>query len=243
MVNRLFAILLAFSVFTGCNREEDFFSEGLDLSAEGNFTAAIQKFDKAILENPFLKDAYLQMGLCYDHLNKHDSAIQAYDRLLYIYPDNTAGSYYSGVSRCKLKKYSEAVFYFNKALDSKGGFDATDTNSVQASLDLYKDHFETESAEMDIPCCEILYDRAMAHYKSGHYKNALADFSNCILQNHNTGTSYYMIGLCRLARKEFKSARQAFQRASNLGDTLSLKKLSFLENANPGMPSSNRKKV
>jgi tetratricopeptide (TPR) repeat protein len=243
MVNRLIAILLAFSIFAGCNREEDFFSEGLDLSAEGNFTAAILKFDKAVLENPYLKDAYLQMGLCYDHLNKHDSAIRAYDRLLQIYPDNTAGRYYSGISRYKLKKYSEAVFYFNKALDSKGGFDVSDTNSIQASLDLYKDHFDTESAEMDIPSREILYDRAMANYKSGHYKNARIDFSNCILQNYNSGTCYYMIGLCRLARKEFKFAREAFHHASNCGDSLSLKKLSFLENSNPGMPSSNHKKV
>jgi tetratricopeptide (TPR) repeat protein len=243
MVTRLFTILLAFSIFAGCNREEDYFSEGLDLCAEENFTAAILKFDKAILENPYLKDAYLQMGLCYDHLNKHDSAIRAYDKLLQIYPDNTAGRYYSGVSRYKLKKYSDAVFYFNKALDSKGGFDVTDTNTIQASLDLYKDHFETESAEMDIPSYEILYDRAMANYKSGHYRNARVDFSNCILQNYNTGTSYYMIGLCRLANKEFKFARQAFYRASTCGDSLAVKKLSFLDNSNQGINSPNRKKV
>ena len=243
MVNRLIAILLAFSILTGCNREENCFSEGLDRCAEGNFPAAILKFEQAIRENPYLKDAYLQMGLCYDHLNKHDSAISTYNRLLHIYPDNTAGTYYSGVSKYKLKKYSDAVFYFNKALDSKGGFDVTDTSSIQATLDLYKDHFDTETAEMDIPSCEILYDRAMANYKSRQYTNARIDFSHCILQNYNTGNCYYMIGLCRLARNEFKYARQAFHRASNCGDSLSLKQLSFLENANPGMPSNNRKKA
>jgi hypothetical protein len=39
-----------------------------------------------------------------------------------------------------------------------------------------------------------------------------------------------MIGLCRLARKEIKFARKAFFQASNYGDSLAIKKLSYLEN-------------
>lgn len=227
----------------GCKNAEDYLSEGLDLSSTGYVREAIVKFDYAIHENPYQKDAYLQMGICYTYLNQEDSAIRTYQKLLSLYPENTAANYYYGVAKFKQQKYNEAVLYFNKALDSKGGFNATDTNSIQTLIDLYKDNFESENAEMDIPTREILYDRAMANYKSGNFQHARIDFANCIIQNYNPGTCYYMIGLCRLARKEIKYAREAFFRASNYGDSLAVKKLSFLEGSYQGTRYPVRKKA
>jgi tetratricopeptide (TPR) repeat protein len=243
MGNRIIAVLLVVGALSGCKNAEDYFSEGLDQSSNGNFKEAIAKFDLAIQQNQYLKDPYIQMGNCYEYLNQHDSAVNIYRRLLDLYPDNTAANYYSGVSKYRQEKYSEAIYYYSKALDSKGGFNATDTNSIQALIDLYKDNFESENAEIDIPSREILYDRGMAYYKAGELKNASADFSNCILQNYNPGTSYYMIGLCRLARKEIKYAREAFYKASNYGDSLAIRKLSFLENPNGGGRNIVRKKA
>ena len=230
MSHRIIPFLLALGIFTGCKNAEDYFSEGQDLSSDGNYKAAIVKYNKAIQENQYLKDSYIQMGICYEYLNQHDSALRAYNELLKIFPDNTAANYYSGVSKYRQQKYAEAIPYYNRALDSKGGFHASDTNSIQTLIDLCKDNFESENAEIDIPSREILYDRAMANYKSGKFKSACDDFSICILQDYNPGTSYYMIGLCRMARKEIKFARKAFFQASNYGDSLAIKKLSFLEN-------------
>ena len=230
MGNRIIVFLLALGIVSGCKNAEDYFSEGQDLSSDGQYKAAIVKYEKAIQSNQYLKDSYIQMGISYEYLNQHDSALKAYHALLKIFPDNTAANYYSGISKYKQQKYAEAIPYYDRALDSKGGFHAADTNSIQTLIDLCKDNFESENAEIDIPFREILYDRAMASYKSGKFKSACDDFSNCILQNYNPGTSYYMIGLCRLARKEIKFARKAFFQASNYGDSLAIKKLSFLEN-------------
>ena len=230
MGNRIISILLALGILSGCKNAEDYFSEGQNLSSEGNYKEAIIKYSRAIQENQYLKDSYIQMGICYEYLNQQDSALKAYNALLKMFPDNTAANYYSGASKYKQQKYAEAIPYYDRALDSKGGFHASDTNSVQTLIDLCKDNFESENAEIDIPSREILYDRAMANYKSGKFKSACEDFYNCILQDYNPGTSYYMIGLCRLARKEIKFARKAFFQASNYGDSLAIKKLSFLEN-------------
>jgi tetratricopeptide (TPR) repeat protein len=243
MYNRLIGFFICALFFLGCKNAEDYFSEGLELSSTGYVREAISKFDHAIQENPYQKDAYLQMGICYTYLNQEDSAIRTYRKLLLLYPENTAANYYSGVARYKQQKFREAVLFFNKALDSKGGFNATDTNSIQTLIDLYKDNFESENAEMDIPTREILYDRAMANYKSGNFQYARNDFSDCIIQNFNPGTCYYMIGMCRLARKEIKYAREAFFHASNYGDSLALKKLSFLESSNQGGHYPIRKKA
>jgi hypothetical protein len=243
MISRFIALVLPVCILTGCKNAEDYFSEGQNLSDEGSFKSAILKFDKAISRNPYQKDAYIQMGLSYAYLNLHDSALQVFGRLLTLYPDNTAANYYSGISKYKQEKYEDAVLYFNNALDSKGGFNATDTNSIQALIDICKDNFESENAEEDIPTREILYDRAMANFKCRNMLNARKDFSDCIFQNYNPGTSYYMIGLCRLAGKELKYAREAFLRASNYGDSLAVKKLSFLETPNAGYHASVRKKT
>ncbi|HET6999769.1 MAG TPA: tetratricopeptide repeat protein, partial [Puia sp.] len=230
MGNRIIVFLLVLGAVSGCKNAEDYFSEGQDLCSDGDYYAAIAKYNKAIQSNQYLKDSYIQMGICYEYLNQHDSALKSYNELLKIFPDNVAANYYSGVSKYRQQKYSEAIPYYNRALDSKGGFHASDTNSIQTLIDLCKDNFESENAEIDIPSREILYDRAMANYKTGKFKSACDDFSICILQNYNPGTSYYMIGLCRLARKEIRFARKAFFQASNYGDSLAIKKLSFLEN-------------
>jgi tetratricopeptide (TPR) repeat protein len=243
MVNHIIALALTVCVLTGCKNAEDYFSEGQNLSNEGYYKSAIVKFDKAIIKNPYQKDAYIQMGLSYAYLNMHDSALWVYGRLLLLYPENTAANYYSGLSKYKQQKYAGAVVYFNNALDSKGGFNASDTNSIQALIDVCKDNFESENAEEDIPTREILFDRAMANFMSRNILNARKDFSDCIFQNFNPGTSYYMIGLCRLARREIKYAREAFLRASNYGDSLALKKLNFLETTYKGNRSSARKKT
>jgi tetratricopeptide (TPR) repeat protein len=230
MSNRIIAILLALAVLSGCKNAEDYFSEGQDLSSDGHYKAAIIKYNKAIQANQFQKDSYIQKGICYEYMNQRDSALESYKALLTIFPENTAANYYAGVCKYRQQKYAESIPYFDRALESKGGFHASDTNSIQTLIDLCKDNFESENAEIDIPSREILYDRAMASYKSGKFRNACDDFSYCVLQNYNPGTSYYMIGLCRLARKEIRFARKAFFQASNYGDSLAIKKLSYLEN-------------
>src|SRR4249920_1420071 len=167
MGNRIFSILLVLGMISGCKNAEDYFSEGQDLYLDGHYKEAIIKYNRAIQANQYLKDSYIQMGNCYEYLNQHDSALKAYNALLKIFPDNTAANYYSGVSKYRQQKYAEAIPYYNRALDSKGGFHASDTNSIQTLIDLCKDNFESENAEIDIPSREILYDRAMASYKSG----------------------------------------------------------------------------
>jgi len=201
MVSRIMVCLLCIGLLSGCKSAEDYLSEGRELSSAGNFKAALLTFEKAIQENPFLKDAYIHLGLCHENLNQQDSAINIYRKLLNLYPDNTAAYYYSGLCKYEQKKFDEAIVLFNKAIDTKGGFNSADTTSIQAIIDLNKDNFESESDDIDIPTREILYDRGMAYYKTGQIKNACYDFTNCIIQKYNTEESHYMIGLCKADKR------------------------------------------
>jgi tetratricopeptide (TPR) repeat protein len=225
MVIRFMFFLLGLCLLSGCKSGEDYLSKGLDLSSEGNSKAAILFYEKAIQKNPFLKDAYIQLGLSLENLNQHDSAINVYMKLLQLFPDNTAAYYYSGICKYSQQKYKEAITLFDKAIDTKGGFNSADTTSIQALLDLHKDNFESESAETDIPTRDILYDRGMAYYKTGQLKCACCDFTNCIIQKYNTGPSQYMIDLCRRTKKKNKFVREAFLRSSRYSDSLIRKQI------------------
>jgi len=220
MATRILVSIICFGLLSGCKSADEYLSEGQNLSSAGNFRAALSVFEKAIQKNPFLKDAYIQLGLCHENLNQHDLAISAYMKLLHLYPDNTAAYYYSGISKYKQKKFEEAITFFNKAIYTKGGFNSADTTSVQALIDLNKDNFESESAEIDIPTREILFDRGMAYYKTGEMKNACTDFANCVIQNYNTVTSHYMIGLCKPARRNKKYAGESFPESSHDADRI-----------------------
>lgn len=88
---------MGLSLLANCKSGDDYLSEGQILISEGNFKAALIIFDKAIQKNPFLKDAYIQMGICHENLHQSDSALSVYSRLLNLYPDNTAAYYYSGI--------------------------------------------------------------------------------------------------------------------------------------------------
>jgi tetratricopeptide (TPR) repeat protein len=205
MLVRILISLLLLGLFSGCKSAEDYLSEGKELSASGNFKAALFTLKKAIQGNPFLKEAYIQLANCHESMHQEDSAIEVYTRLLDIYPDNTAAYYYCGICKYRQKNFNAAIDYFNKAIDSKGGFNAGDTTSIQAVIDLNKDNFDGEQAEIDIPTREILYDRGMAYYKTGQIKNACRDFANCIFQRYNPGPSNDMIKLCRQVRKNKRS--------------------------------------
>lgn len=197
MVKRILACISCLCLLVNCKSGEDYLSQGQILISEGNFKAALVTFEKAIEKNPYLKEAYIQMGICHENLHQCDSALNVYSRLLNLYPDNTAAYYYSGICKYSQKKFEEAIQFFDKAIVSKGGFNVTDTASIQALIDLNKDNFESELPEVDIPSREILYDRGMAYYKTGQIKNACIDFNNCIIQNYNTSISSHMISLCR----------------------------------------------
>jgi tetratricopeptide (TPR) repeat protein len=201
MVIRILICLFCLDLFSGCKSAEDYLAEGREMSSSGNFTAAVFTFQKAIRDNPFLKEAYIQLAVCYENLHLEDSAIGVYKQLIELYPDNTAAYYYSGICKYREKKFGDAIRYFNKAIDSKGGFNSADTTSIQALIDVNKDNFDDEEADTDIPTREILYDRGMAYYKTGQIKNACCDFANCIFQRYNPGPSSYMINLCKQTKK------------------------------------------
>jgi tetratricopeptide (TPR) repeat protein len=90
--------------------------EGNAAYDQGNYTVAMQYYDKALIIDPNFVEALSNKGLALDNLGRSEEAIQYYDKALVIDPDfvdalNNKGDlyYYQG-------NYTEALQYFDKAL-------------------------------------------------------------------------------------------------------------------------------
>ena len=228
MTLRKYLYILTVVVLIGCYSADDYLKEGHNVGLTGDYKRAIQLFDKAIRENPKLKEAYIQRGLCYEYRNQIDSAIKNYNALLSFDPNNTTAFYYIGLCKYKQNQFNEAIEYFNKALQTKGDSNPSDTSSKTIFVEIDKDGILGDLEPFDVPSHEIFYQRGLAYYSTQQINRAYFDFQNCIQQRYFVGESYYMVGLCWLTVNKKDKACEAFNESSFNGDSLATKKLNEL---------------
>ncbi len=75
------------------------YNTGLDFAAEGNYAAAIGRFEEAVKLDPGLVDASYNLAIAYEKLGYHDKASAILDDLVTVVPESTAYRYALGVSR------------------------------------------------------------------------------------------------------------------------------------------------
>jgi tetratricopeptide (TPR) repeat protein len=63
-------------------------SLALALTSMGNFSAAIQEYERAIQLHPRLDLLYFELAACYKAQQNYEAAIRAYDQILVLEPDN-----------------------------------------------------------------------------------------------------------------------------------------------------------
>ncbi len=186
-----------------------------------NYREALNLYNKAISKDNKLLKAYLDKGLCYEALNKIDSAILDYNKILNIDQKNVSALYYIGICKAKQDKNADAHFYFTKALETKG-FSDSSTN-VQVVMNMNKNFIWADEMESyDVPDYEIFYDRGLTNYNLNKIKSAYFDFNRCIESNYNLKESYYMIGLCWLAANNKIKACESLKLATYYKDSLAL---------------------
>jgi tetratricopeptide (TPR) repeat protein len=74
------------------------YNAGLDLAGEGNYAAAIGRFEEAVTLDPDLADASYNLAIAYEKLGYHRKAASILDDLVSVAPENTAYRYALGAS-------------------------------------------------------------------------------------------------------------------------------------------------
>jgi tetratricopeptide (TPR) repeat protein len=91
-------------------------NKGITVGSLGNYTRALQYFDKALAIQPNDVNALVNKGLALDNLGNHTVALQYFDKALDIQPNNFNVLYNKGVTLYDLGNYTEAIKYYDKAL-------------------------------------------------------------------------------------------------------------------------------
>jgi len=200
----------------GCEQQtEDYNRLGIEQYEKGDYSKAIEYYNKTIESDPNYAFAYSNRGLAYAELKEYDKAISDYDKALEIKPDY-------------------AVAYFNRGLAylNLGPLGWGNPEMVQKGIaDLSK------AIELNPEYADAYYNRGLGYNQFYHYyfkpfpegmigshNLAVADFSKVleldpdyVLAYAGLGNAYYRLG-------EWDKATKYYNRALE-GEDLILKKV------------------
>lgn len=181
-------LFLAIGLLIGCDTKsaEDYLIAAEKLEAEQRYSEAIQLLDKAIEMDDKLIDAYLNRGVNNSFLGNYKIAIEDYNRVLALQPNNTMALFNSANNYKNLKDYKTALTFYNKAFDSKGG--------DKFYTDLVKNEVADVGYAYDVKGKVIHFERAETFYNLDSLNQSHNDFQACIKQGYKTAESYYWIG-------------------------------------------------
>ena len=92
------------------------YNDGVHLLKEGNYEAALNKFDAATSVNPNKTNAWHNKGLAYDNLGNYDMALRAYDTAISIDPTVAATWNAKGTTLFKAGLLNDSIASYNIAI-------------------------------------------------------------------------------------------------------------------------------
>ena len=95
--------------YTENETAHDYYSKGVDESESGNFSKAIEYFEKAVAIDPQFAFAWDNLGICYRKLNNFDKALECYNKSLEIDHNGSMPLQNIPVVYVYKKEYAKAV--------------------------------------------------------------------------------------------------------------------------------------
>ena len=190
---------------------------GITQFEDGNISAAIAYFDKAILKDYKLVDAYYYRGQCYIRTGKNQKAVN--DFTVVINDDSTQYMvyYYRGLSYSILKKYKEAIADYTASI-------ALNDDNPNSYLDRCQAYHSIDSIELSLKDADKVLElmpmhseahllAARANVELKKYEAALNYYNFLITQSPDTfyyyvlrGQLFMLMGRNEAACKDFKQA-------------------------------------
>jgi tetratricopeptide (TPR) repeat protein len=182
---------LTFFSSLGQTTAKEWYNKGLDYKKKEQYKDAINAFKKAASLQVNYAESLHQLGWCYNEELMYNEAIDALTKEQKAGPpDKATNSFEMGYAYKGLKKYDDALPYFNKALD------------LDASYALaYK-------------------ERGNTYYNKKDYKKALADYNKyeAIATNITDAGYYYNKGWCENDQEKYSEAIKSLKKCVELDD-------------------------
>jgi len=144
------------------------YSDGIKLSEEKRFEAAIEKFTEGIQIDDHFRHQYVTQyamrAICYMHLRKFNEAISDLEKAIEMEPEFYHADYYFRLARCHEQGYGD----------------------VQQALDYYQ-----KSISLNPNGVGPYYYRGLLYYDIGNYALALPDIEKLITLDPNSNSRLY----------------------------------------------------
>lgn len=193
---------------------------------------ALQALLKAESLMPDVEQLLLSLGLLYGARGDHEQALNRFNRLLILKPDDPVYNYRTGVIQKEKKDYKKAISYLKKA--DVDGFEFRDQALMQlgdVSLELREfddaDAYFARARALNPKLAEAaaggessrtarLLDQGNTAFRRKEYGAAEAAYREATVASPKSATPHIQLGIVLLARNDLKKARESFEQALKL---------------------------
>ncbi|PSB27641.1 hypothetical protein C7B69_10620 [filamentous cyanobacterium Phorm 46] len=196
---------------------DDYIKQGEGLYSKGDYDEAVVCFEKAILMNNNLDDAWHWRGNVLIKMQRQEEALACYDQAISIKPDNYEAWYGKANLLAKLHKYEEAIACYERASSGESQKYGC-WHSIAALLGKLQ-HYEEAIASYDRALAikdtdsEIWHNRGAMLGKVQQYAQAVDSYDRALALNSKRYETWYNRGnmLWRLLR--YSDAIDSYDRA------------------------------
>ena len=202
---------------------EGWFSKGKSLKSDEKYKEAADAFKKAIALKADYTEALHQLGWCYNELEMYNEALDALKKEEKTNPDDKAANWQEiGYAYKGLKKYDDAIQYFNKAIAEdpeyalpykERGYAYYKKQDYQKAL---VDFNKYVSLKEEITDSDFYYDKAWCENELEKYDDAVTSLNKCVALDETYADAYSELGFSYFKLKRNDEALTAYRKANNL---------------------------
>jgi tetratricopeptide (TPR) repeat protein len=116
IIGFLLLFLLIVPAVSAATLADQYYSEGLNFSANGSYAEAVAAYDKAVFIYPGNADAWNNRGIALENLGRFSEAVSSYDKAVTLQPAYAEAWFNRGVAFRKMGRYADAVASYDKAV-------------------------------------------------------------------------------------------------------------------------------
>jgi len=204
-----------------------YFNEGMEYVEKSDFDNAIESFTKTIecfekeialnttnatdiKNNPYYAGVYNNRGNAYNSKEEYDKAINDYNKIIAINPNDVMAYYNKGITYNNKKEYGKAIINYTKAIKINTNYAKAYNNRGGCYYD--KEEYDKAIIDFDKTIklnpndASAYYNRGIVYDAKEKHVEAINDYAETIKLNPNYAKPYQSIGLIYIYQKRYNDA-------------------------------------
>lgn len=196
---------------------------GIMLFVVGNFSGALQEFEKALAGSKNPHEVYHLMGICQNNLGDFENAVRTFSSVLKNDPDSLPAKLRLGIALHNLKMWDKSVSLYATILAQKPkyadvhfrlGLALLGQNKADQAAGAFRNAVDINPGYME---AHIKLGLTLAYL--GDFEGALASFASILEQHPDFADIYYARGIVQASSGLLHEAQASFEKALVINPT------------------------